>query len=75
MEHLAVYGDNSKRLCGECETSTADKFTCGYGNRGCSVRIPTDTLKNECGYFEDRRPASDADPYNVTSIIFNTCCL
>ena len=74
-EHIAVYGDNSKRLCGECETSDINKFTCGYGNRGCSIRIPTDTIKNNCGYFEDRRPASDADPYIVTSILFKTCCL
>ena len=74
-EHLAVYGDNSKRLCGECETSNAEEFTCGYGNRGCSIRIPTDTMKKNCGYFEDRRPASDADPYLVTSILFKTCCL
>ena len=74
-EHLMVYGDNSKRLCGECETSNINEFTCGYGNRGCSIRIPNDTLKNKCGYMEDRRPAADADPYQVISILFETCCL
>ena len=38
-------------------------------NRGSSVRIPRDTEKNGCGYFEDRRPSSNMDPYLVTSSI------
>jgi len=74
-EHIAVYGDNSERLSGECETSDIDTFSCGYGNRGCSIRIPTATLDSKRGYFEDRRPASDADPYRVTSALMKTCCL
>ena len=73
--HISLYGDNSKRLSGICETSDINTFSCGYGNRGCSIRIPKDTIAQNCGYFEDRRPASDADPYLVTSIIFETCCL
>lgn len=73
-EHLAVYGDNSQRLNGECETSDPRVFTCGYGHRGCSVRIPRDTVQRQSGYFEDRRPASDADPYQVTGILYRTCC-
>jgi len=71
-EHLLYYGDNSKRLCGECETSNATEFTVGYGNRGCSIRIPNSVLNDKKGYFEDRRPASDADPYNVTFILMQT---
>jgi glutamine synthetase len=74
-EHLELYGDNSKRLSGECETSDINHFSCGYGNRGCSIRIPKDVLRQNRGYFEDRRPASDADPYNVISIMYKTCCL
>lgn len=75
QEHIAVYGDNSERLSGECETSDINTFSCGYGNRGCSIRIPTATLFSKRGYFEDRRPASDADPYRVTSALMETCCL
>ena len=30
---------------------------------------------NKKGYFEDRRPSSNCDPYLVTSIIFKTTCL
>lgn len=73
-EHLAVYGDNSLRLSGECETSDKNVFSWGYGDRRCSIRIPTQTVQNRCGYFEDRRPASDADPYQATGILFETIC-
>jgi len=74
-KHIDVYGDNKERLSGDCETSNIDKFTVGYGNRGCSIRIPNATLRAKSGYFEDRRPASNANPYLVTSIIFKSCCL
>jgi glutamine synthetase len=73
--HIEVYGDNSERLSGECETSDMHRFSCGYGNRGCSIRIPTAALVSKRGYFEDRRPASDADPYRVTGALMATCCL
>ena len=70
-EHMKVYGkDNELRMTGEHETSNYHKFTNGVANRGCSVRIPTIVLKNNKGYFEDRRPASNCDPYLVTSLIF-----
>ena len=73
-EHLEVYGNNSKRLKGDCETSDINTFSAGFGNRGCSIRIPKNVMKDKKGYLEDRRPASDADPYEVTSKIFETCC-
>jgi len=44
-------------------------------NRGCSVRIPRDAEAQKFGYFEDRRPASNMDPYIVTKMIVQTCCL
>ena len=74
-EHIEIYGDNSERLSGECETSDINQFSCGIGNRGCSIRIPTAALLDKRGYFEDRRPASDADPYCVTGSLMATCCL
>jgi len=75
-EQIKVYGDdNSERLTGLHETAHIDKFTYGVGNRGASIRIPTDTEKNGCGYLEDRRPSSSCDPYLVTSKLFETCCL
>ena len=44
-------------------------------NRGCSVRIPRTAEKDQRGYFEDRRPASNCDPYVVTGLVFKTTCL
>lgn len=72
-EHMALYGnDNHLRMSGLHETSHYNRFTVGKGNRGCSIRINNDTINNNRGYFEDRRPAANCDPYMVTSAIFNT---
>jgi len=38
--HIELYGDNSKRLTGEKETSRRNKFTSGVGDMTVSVRIP-----------------------------------
>jgi len=76
QKHIDVYGkDNHLRLTGLHETSDINKFTYGLGTRNTSVRIPNQTVKDNCGYFEDRRPASNIDPYQATSILFETCCL
>eukprot|EP00933_Yihiella_yeosuensis_P071509 TRINITY_DN7970_c0_g4_i2.p1 TRINITY_DN7970_c0_g4~~TRINITY_DN7970_c0_g4_i2.p1 ORF type:complete len:403 (-),score=96.56 TRINITY_DN7970_c0_g4_i2:378-1586(-) len=74
-EHIKVYGEgNDRRLTGAHETAPITAFSYGVANRGCSVRIPRDAEANKCGYFEDRRPASNMDPYVVTSKIFHTTC-
>jgi len=75
-EHINVYGEgNYNRLTGEHETASYKKFSWGKGTRNTSIRIPNHVVKEKCGYFEDRRPAANMDPYLVTSIIFKTCCL
>lgn len=75
-EHIAVYGeDNHKRLTGHHETASIHAFSYGVANRGASVRIPRDAEREGKGYFEDRRPAANADPYIVTSKIFETTVL
>jgi len=75
-EHMKIYGTgNEERMTGEHETASYDNFTDGIANRGASVRRGYDTIKNEKGYFEDRRPSSNCDPYLVTSAIFKTTCL
>jgi glutamine synthetase len=75
-KHIAVYGEaNDMRLTGIHETSSYTQFSFGVGTRNTSARIPTQVEKDGCGYFEDRRPAANCDPYQVTSIIFQTCCL
>ena len=72
-EHIKIYGeDNDQRLTGLHETAHISKFSYGVANRGASIRIPRDTEKNKCGYFEDRRPSSNCDPYLVTGMLFKT---
>ena len=77
VEHIKVYGEgNADRMTGAHETSSMDKFTWGVANRGSSVRIPRACAKEGKGYFEDRRPASNADPYRKSPfsrrIVFET---
>lgn len=75
-EHMKVYGSgNEKRMTGKHETADYNSFTSGIANRGASVRIGNANYKNEKGYFEDRRPSSNCDPYLVTSKIFETTVL
>lgn len=74
-EHMIIYGEhNEERLTGLHETSSIDKFSFGEANRGCSVRIPLGVVKDKKGYLEDRRPASNMDPYLVTSKMIETIC-
>ena len=73
QEHIAVYGQgNELRLTGKHETASMDTFSFGVANRGASVRIGRDTEAEGKGYFEDRRPSSNADPYLVTGKIMAT---
>lgn len=75
-EHLECYGKgNRERLTGIHETASYDRFSFGVGTRNTSIRIPNQTFSDRCGYFEDRRPAANMDPYLVTSKIYKTCCI
>ncbi|CAJ0878924.1 10432_t:CDS:2 [Entrophospora sp. SA101] len=72
-EHIAVYGeDNELRLTGAHETGHISQFSSGVANRGASIRIPRHVAAQGYGYMEDRRPASNIDPYRVTHIIVET---
>jgi len=72
-EHIAMYGTgNELRLTGKFETASIDNFTFGVANRGASVRIGRDTEAEGKGYFEDRRPSSNCDPYLVSGKIMDT---
>jgi glutamine synthetase len=76
-DHIELYGDdNNKRLTGIHETSSINSFSYGVGNRAASFRIPTSTAAaNGKGYIEDRRPASNIDPYLVSGIMYDTAVL
>jgi len=72
-EHIAVYGSsNEQRLTGDHETQSIDEFSYGVSDRGASIRIPISVPKNWKGYLEDRRPASNANPYKVAARIVKT---
>jgi len=73
MDHIAVYGeDNEIRLTGKHETGHIGNFSYGVANRGASIRIPRHVAAQGYGYMEDRRPASNIDPYRVTAILCKT---
>ncbi|XP_023255696.1 glutamine synthetase-like isoform X1 [Seriola lalandi dorsalis] len=80
MEHIRMYDprggqDNTRRLTGLHETSSITDFSAGVANRGASIRIPRQVGQEKRGYFEDRRPAANCDPYLVTKVIACTCLL
>ena len=74
-EHIEVYGDgNERRLTGKHETCDIDTFRWGVSDRGASVRIPWQVAKDGYGYFEDRRPSANVDPYVVCHKLIETIC-
>ena len=73
-QHIQSYGEgNDQRLTGEHETQRIDTFSWGVGDRGASIRVPNAMYQNDwVGYIEDRRPASNCDPYQVANLIVKT---
>lgn len=72
--HISVYGaDNDQRLTGKHETQSIEMFSYGISDRGASIRIPITTPADGwVGRLEDRRTASNADPYKVAAAIIKT---
>lgn len=72
--HISVYGAyNDQRLTGAHETQSINEFSYGVSDRGASIRIPVGTVDDGWkGRLEDRRPASNADPYKVAAAIVKT---
>jgi len=70
-EHITAYGAyNDQRLTGKHETASITDFSYGVSNRGASIRIPIGTVEDGWkGRLEDRRPASNACPYQVGAAI------
>jgi len=72
--HISVYGaNNDHRLTGKHETQSIDMFSYGVSDRGASIRIPITTVQDGWkGRLEDRRTASNADPYKVAAAIIKS---
>ncbi len=72
-EHIAVYGPGlAQRLTGLHETCSIDEFRSGVSDRGASIRIPQQVNATGKGYFEDRRPGANCDPYQVSLALVKT---
>jgi glutamine synthetase len=71
---MDVYGEyNDQRLTGLHETQSIDEFSYGISDRGASIRIPIQTIDEGWkGRLEDRRPASNGDPYKIGAVIIET---
>ena len=74
QDHINVYGAyNEQRLTGLHETASIHDFSYGVSDRGASIRIPIITVENGWkGWLEDRRPASNGDPYKIAGRIVET---
>ncbi len=73
--HIDNYGAlNNERLTGKHETCSISEFRYGVSDRGASIRIPMGTANDGYGYLEDRRPASNMDPYLVCALLIETVC-
>lgn len=67
--------DNKRRLIGQANDSHYDKFTWGVADRTASVKIPKLVASKKKGYFEDRRPGANADPYKIIVTLIKTIFL
>ena len=47
----------------------------GVANRGASIRVGRSVPVAKCGYYEDRRPSSNLDPYVVCHLMVETTLL
>ncbi len=66
-----LYGQGvCERLTGRLETSDWRDFSWDIGTRDTSVRIPISVNEAKCGYFEDRRPGANVNPYVISWHIF-----
>jgi glutamine synthetase len=73
--HIENYGtSNDQRLLGTHETASINDFSYGVSDRGASIRIPIGVHDEQKGYLEDRRPASNADPYLIGYALLDTIC-
>jgi len=72
-DFISKYGKNNHlRLTGRHETQHISKFSYGVSDRGASIRIPINVVNNDWkGYLEDRRPASNANPYHIIKLLSN----
>lgn len=67
--------DNVDRLKGWFCTAPYQEFKWGVEDRNATIRIPRLVADEGKGYLEDRRPASNFDPYLVTDALMRVVVL
>ena len=73
---VLTYGvDNHLRMTGKHETAKLNEFSWSVGHRGVSVRIPGSDPEKNKGYYEDRRPSGNCDPWLVSSLVADSALL
>ena len=73
--HVARYGAGlERRLTGLNETCDITQFRYGVADRGASIRVPRQVREAGHGYFEDRRPGANCNPYEVCSELLRSVC-
>ena len=72
MQNISQYMATKKYYCLYPRSSIKD-FGWGIGDRTKSIRIPSSINDpNAIGYIEDRRPASNGDPYQIVERMVRT---
>ena len=64
FQDMMVYGSNRAPNY-HSKVAPCQPFSWALEGRNASLRIPHATLANKQGYYEDRRPAANMDPYLV----------
>ena len=73
FKRINISTRNEDGSVGELILPTSRLFSFGVSDRGASIRIPVYTVEHDWnGYLEDRRPASNADPYKILAHIVGT---
>ncbi|XP_076260687.1 glutamine synthetase-like [Rhynchophorus ferrugineus] len=77
IKHYDLSGGNDvkKKLTGQHGHPPLDKFKHGVGDRTAHVKISPVVADKKTGFFEDRRPCANADPYVVITTLIKTCLL
>lgn len=74
--HMHNYGPgNMRRLTGEWDTKSMRDFDWDIDSRDASIRVTATCVNKDCGYYEDRRPAANMDPFVVTRLLVETTLL
>lgn len=71
----SILKPNKRRIESGMLCSPSSQFSSDACSKVVSVRIPLSVVQAGKGYFEERRPGGNADPYTVCEALVRTVCL